>query len=130
MSFKNELMETWVKEKEYLESIDPKEEGELYKAQLNRITEIEKRLTDMEKTELEVEEKAAGRDIEEQLKRDQMMDEKKIQKSRNRIEVAKIIVPISAALAMGVGSMLFEVNHINSSTAGKASWRDLIKFKL
>lgn len=130
MSFSEELKKKWVEEYEYLESIDPKEESDLYKAQLNRINEIEKRLIDVEKTEIEVDERAAGRDIEEQLKRQQIEDEKKCQKSKNRIEVAKIAVPITAALAMGIGSMIFEVGHINSSTAGKASWRDLIRFRI
>lgn len=130
MSFKDELKKTWEDEKEYLESIDPKDESELYKAQLNRINEIEKRLTDMEKTEIEVEERAACRDIDEQLKYRQMEDEKKSQKSKNRIEIAKIAVPTTAAFIMGVVAMIYEKTDIMSSTTGKASWRDLIRFKI
>ena len=101
-----------------------------YKAQLNRVNEIEKRLTDMEKTEIEVEERAAGRDIEENLKIQQMEVDEKNQKSKNRIEIAKIAVPTTAAVVMGLIAMVYEKTDIMSSTTGKASWRDLIRFKI
>jgi D-mannonate dehydratase len=130
MSFREELKQTWIEEMAYLESIKPDKEPDLYKAQLNRVNEIEKRLTDMEKTEIEVEEKAASRDIEEQIKYRQMDEEKKIQKSKNRIEIAKIAVPTTAAVIMGVIAMVYEKTDIMSSTTGKASWRDLIRFKI
>lgn len=130
MSFKDELKDVWLKEKECLYKIDPKDQNELYKAQLNRVNEIEKRLTDMEKTEIEVEERAAGRDIEENLKIQQMEVDEKNQKSKNRIEIAKIAVPTTAAVVMGLIAMVYEKTDIMSSTTGKASWRDLIRFKI
>ncbi len=130
MSFKDELTEVWVKEKECLYKIDPKQQSEMYKAQLNRVNEIEKRLTDMEKTEIEVEERAAGRDIDEQLKCKQIEIEMRSQKSKNRIEIAKIAVPTTAAVVMGLIAMVYEKTDIMSSTTGKASWRDLIRFKI
>lgn len=130
MSFKDELKDVWIKEKECLYKIDPKDQNELYKAQLNRVNEIEKRLTDMEKTEIEVEERAAGRDIEENLKIQQMEVDEKNQKSKNRIEIAKIAVPTTAAVVMGLIAMVYEKTDIMSSTTGKASWRDLIRFKI
>lgn len=130
MSFKDELKDVWLKEKECLYKIDPKNQNELYKAQLNRVNEIEKRLTDMEKTEIEVEERAAGRDIEENLKIQQMEVDEKNQKSKNRIEIAKIAVPTTAAVVMGLIAMVYEKTDIMSSTTGKASWRDLIRFKI
>lgn len=130
MNFTDDLRQTWVEAQEYLESIDPSKEGDLYKAQLNRVNEIEKRLTEIEKTEIEVEDRAASRDMEEQLKKQQMEDEKKVQKTKNRIEIAKIAVPTAAALVMGFVTMVYEKTDIMSSTAGKASWRDLIRFKI
>lgn len=130
MSFKEELIETWNEEKTNLNALDPKKDGELFKAQMNRVNEIEKRLTELEKTEVEVEERAAGRDMDEQLKYRQMEEDLKSQKTKNRIEVTKIFAPLTVGALMGVAAMIYEKSDFLQSTTGKASWRDLIKFKL
>lgn len=130
MSFKEELIETWNEEKTNLNALDPNKDGELFKAQMNRVNEIEKRLTELEKTEVEVEERAAGRDMDEQLKYRQMEEDLKSQKTKNRIEVTKIFAPLTVGALMGVAAMIYEKSDFLQSTTGKASWRDLIKFKL
>lgn len=130
MSFKEELIETWNEEKTNLNALDPKKDGEVFKAQMNRVNEIEKRLTELEKTEVEVEERAAGRDMDEQLKYRQMEEDLKSQKTKNRIEVTKIFAPLTVGALMGVAAMVYEKSDFLQSTTGKASWRDLIKFKL
>lgn len=125
---KDLLLKQWEEEKLKLEETDP-EKKETYRLQVDRVNQLERQLTELERTEIEVEEKAASRYIEEQLERDKMEEERKVNKSRNRVEVAKIAAPLSVAFVMGIVSMVFEKTDIVSSTAGKNSLRDLINFK-
>lgn len=128
-SVKDLLLKQWEEEKLKLAETNP-EKKEEYRLQVERVNQLEKQLAELEKTEIEVEEKAASRYIEEQLERDKMEEERKVNKSKNRIEVAKIAVPVSAAVFMGVVSMVFEKTDTITSTAGKNSLRDLLKFKI
>lgn len=129
MSFKEELQEVWAKEKTKLDRINPVEQKEAYRMQADRVVEIEKRLTDLERSETEVEGRAAIADMEDSLKRDQLEQEKKDQKVKNIIDILKIAVPASAAFAMGLISMVWEKTDTLTSTAGKSSLRDVLKFK-
>lgn len=125
---KDLLLKQWEEEKLKLAETDP-EKKETYRLQVDRVNQLERQLTELERTEIEVEEKAASRYIEEQLERDKMEEERKVNKSRNRIEVAKIAAPLSVAFVTAAISMVFEKTDIVSSTAGKNSLRDLINFK-
>lgn len=125
---KDLLLKQWEEEKLKLAETDP-EKKETYRLQVDRVNQLERQLTELERTEIEVEEKAASRYIEEQLERDKMEEEHKANKSRNRIEVAKIAAPLSVAFLTAAISMVFEKTDIVSSTAGKNSLRDLINFK-
>lgn len=125
---KDLLLKQWEEEKLKLAETDP-EKKETYRLQVDRVNQLERQLTELERTEIEVEEKAASRYIEEQLERDKMEEERKVNKSKNRIEVAKLAAPLSVAFVMGIVSMVFEKTDIVSSTAGKNSLRDLINFK-
>ena len=125
---KDLLLKQWEEEKLKLAETDP-EKKETYRLQVDRVNQLERQLTELERTEIEVEEKAASRYIEEQLERDKMEEERKVNKSRNQIEVAKLAAPLSVAFVMGIVSMVFEKTDIVSSTAGKNSLRDLINFK-
>lgn len=127
-SVKDLLLKQWEEEKMKLAETNP-EKKEEYRLQVERVNQIERQLTELEKTEIEVEEKAASRDMDEQLERDKMEIEIKANKSRNKIEVLKVAVPVGAALLTAAVSMVFEKTDVLTSTAGKNSWRDLINFK-
>ena len=129
MSFKDELKDVWRKELEYLSELDPNKDKELYRTQMNRLDSIEKQLTELERTELQVESDAANHDIEEQIKRDQMELDRKDRKTKNRIEIGKFVLPVAAAVGMGLFSMKWEKIDTLTSTAGKSSLRDVLKFK-
>lgn len=129
MSFKDELKDVWRKELEYLSELDPNADKELYRTQMNRLDSIEKQLTELERTELQVESDAANHDIEEQIKRDQMELDRKDRKTKNRIEIGKFVLPVAAAVGMGLFSMKWEKIDTLTSTAGKSSLRDVLKFK-
>lgn len=127
-SVKDLLLKQWEEEKLKLAETNP-EKKEEYRLQVERVNQIERQLTELEKTEIEVEEKAASRDMDERLERDKMENEIKANKSRNKIEVLKVAVPVGAALLTAAVSMVFEKTDVLTSTAGKNSWRDLINFK-
>ena len=127
-SVKDLLLKQWEEEKLKLAETNP-EKKEEYRLQVERVNQIERQLTELEKTEIEIEEKAASRGMDEQLERDKMEIEIKANKSRNKIEVLKVAVPVGAALLTAAVSMVFEKTDVLTSTAGKNSWRDLINFK-
>lgn len=129
MSFKKQLEEVWVKEREYLSEIDPNNQKDLYKAQAERVNAIEKQLTDLEKTENELSEKVASREVDAQLRLEQLESDNKDHKARNRVEWAKVIVPVVGAFTMGLISMKWEKVDTLTSTAGKSSLRDILRFK-
>ena len=129
MSFKKQLEEVWVKELEFLSEIDPNNQKELYKAQAERVNQIEKQLTDLEKSENELSEKEASREVDEQLRREQIESDVKVQTKRNQIEAAKVFAPIVAAFTMGLISMKWEKVDTLTSTAGKSSLREILRFK-
>lgn len=116
--------------KSKLESIGDVEKSKSeYGMMVNRITDVEKLLVDLEKKELEVEAEAARQDIDESLRTKQMSEDKKSQRNRNIVEVVKIGAPIVAAFAMGIISMKWEKVDTLTSTAGKSALRDILRFK-
>lgn len=127
--FKDELKVVWKKELELLDSIDPEKQPDLYKEQMQRLNAIEKQLTDLENTELQVEERVATRDSEEELRTLEREQEVVNQKKRNKIEFFKTTAPLGMAFVMGLITMVWEKTDTMTSTAGRNSWRDLIKFK-
>ena len=129
MNFKTELKDVWRKEIETLNEIDVDSQESLYKAQLERVTSIEKMLTDLEKAEMDNDEKRYCRNTDEQFKHIEIDAEKRDRKTRNLIEVTKIVVPVTAAFAMVLISMKWEKIDTLTTTAGKSALRDILKFK-
>ena len=129
MNFKTDLQDVWRKEIETLNEIDVDSQESLYKAQLERVTSIEKMLTDLEKAEMDSDEKRYCRDMDEQFKHIKIDAEKRDRKPRNLIEVTNIVVPVTAAFAMGLISMKWEKIDTLTTTAGKSALRDILKFK-
>lgn len=125
------LLDEWSREKKILNSLDVKnkEDNTAYGRQLDRVTNLEKLIVDLEKKELDIEAKACELDIEVQAKSDQIQAEEKSNKTRNRIEICKIGVPVVAAFVMGMISMRWEKVDTLTSTAGKSALRDILKFK-
>ena len=67
--------------------------------------------------------------MDEQFKHMEIDAEKRDRKTRNLIEVTKIVVPVTAAFAMGLISMKWEKIDTLTTTAGKSALRDILKFK-
>ena len=128
-NMKEQLEEVWVKEKEALALMDFEKQKDAYKLQVNRVSELEKLLVDLEKAELDVDKVAAGQDIDERIKYRQMEEDQKDRRNKNIIEAAKIGVPVVAAFVMGIISMKWEKEDTLTSSAGKSALRDILKFK-
>lgn len=128
-NMKKQLEEVWLEEKATLDVMDFEKQKDAYKLQVNRVSELEKLLVDLEKAELDVDKVAAGQDIDERIKYRQMEEEKHNQRNKNIIEAAKIGVPVVAAFVMGLISMKWEKEDTLTSSAGKSALRDILKFK-
>lgn len=127
---KDLLKDEWMIEKEKLSTMDYKTHGEMYKIQTDRVMNLEKLMTDIDKVEIETEEKAISKDIDERLKIHEIETNAKDQKRRNWIDTAKVVVPVAGAFIMGLISMKWEKTDTLTSSAGRSSLRDILKFKI
>lgn len=128
MSLKTELKTVWREEMSHLSRLDS--ETQAWKIQMERINHIEKLLVDLEKSENENDEKVIAREIDEDLRREQIELDKKEAKSKKRMEYVKTFVPVIAACGMGLFSMKWETLQTLTNTAGRCALRDVLKFKI
>ena len=107
---KDLLKDEWMIEKEKLSTMDYETHGEMYKIQTDRVMNLEKLMTDIDKVEIET--------------------NAKDHKRRNWIDTAKVVVPVAGAFIMGLISMKWEKTDTLTSSAGRSSLRDILKFKI
>lgn len=110
-TLKKEFHEEWEKAKDELEAYDFEADAKLYDTKLRRVQDIERMLVELDKE-----------------------DTKKSSETRQAWihvagELAKTGLTLTAAFAMGVMSMNWEKDHIQEHEAGRAAWRDLLRFK-
>lgn len=91
---------------------------EEYKAAADVVAKLANQYIELKKVSADYDEKS--RELEE-LKKDR--------KIRNVVEVIKVVVPVASAFTMGMISMRWEKLDSLTSTAGKSSLRDVLKFK-
>lgn len=127
---KDLLTDEWIEAKEKLSTMNYETDGQMYKIQADRVMNLEKLITDIDKVEIETEEKAVSKDIDERLKLQEIETNAKDQKRRNWIDVAKVVVPVVGAFTMGLISMKWEKTDTVTSSAGRSSLRDILKFKI
>lgn len=127
---KDLLTDEWMEAKEKLSTMNYEIDGQMYKIQADRVMNLEKLITDIDKVEIETEEKAVSKDIDERLKLQEIETNAKDQKRRNWIDVAKVVVPVVGAFTMGLISMKWEKTDTVTSSAGRSSLRDILKFKI
>lgn len=131
-SMKELLLTEWQKEKDILDGLDvkSKEDGGAYNKQVERVSNLEKLLVDLEKKELDVEAEASKLDIEVDMKCRQIEADKKSLIPKISVEVLKIGAPIVAAFAMGLISMKWEKLDTITSQAGRQAIKEALRFKL
>ena len=102
---------------------------EQYSTAVNGVTKLADKIIDLEKMEIEREERIKDRDTEIELKSQQMEIDKRDKRNQNLVNVAKIAVPTVAGFAMGIISMKWEKLETITSTAGRQALKDIIRFK-
>lgn len=102
---------------------------EQYSTAVNGVTKLADKIIDLEKMEIEREERIKDRDTEIELKSQQMEIDKRDKFNQNLINVVKIAVPTVAGFAMGIISMKWEKLETITSTAGRQAFKDIIRFK-
>ena len=129
MNINELLMQEWEEIKEELKYLDSDKQKDVYNTKVKRLTDIEQRLVDLEKNKLDNDTKVKIQEIEAELKDHQLSEEKKSQLNKNVIEILKVGLPIVGAFTMGIISMRWEKLDTLTSSAGKASLRDSLRFK-
>lgn len=100
-----------------------------YKVAVDGVTKLADRIIEIDKMENDFKSREDTLVSNEFLKTKELEIEKKDRKNRTVVEVLKIGVPTAAAFAMGIISMKWEKLDTLTSTAGKSSLRDLLRFK-
>lgn len=115
---KEMLIEEWKKERDILNNLDVKNDGEAYERQLKRVIELERNIVELEKSMND----AAAKSL---------VSKRESTDSKWKIagDILKASIPVIGASAMGLISMRWEKVDTLTSTAGKASLRDALKFK-
>lgn len=115
---KKMLIEEWKKERDILNDLDVKNDSEAYERQLKRVAELERNIVDLDKNRMD-----------NAVKATLSIDEKKNTMIHFVGDLLKASIPVIGACAMGLVSMKWEKLDTLTSTAGKASLRDALKFK-
>lgn len=102
---------------------------EQYSTAVNGVTKLADKIIDLEKMEIEREERIKDRDTEIELKSQQMEIDKRDKRNQNLVNVAKFTVPTVVGFAMGIISMKWEKLETITSTAGRQALKDIIRFK-
>lgn len=127
MSIKEKIVEEFDSQMDILH--DMKLGTDEYKVTVDGITKLADRAIELEKLEAEMKSKNADRELETYFKTQELATAKKENKTRTAVDLVKTVAPIAAAFAMGIISMRWEKVDTLTSTAGKSSLRDLIRFK-
>lgn len=115
---KKMLIEEWKKELDILNDLDVKNDSEAYERQLKRVAELERNIVDLDKNRMD-----------NAMKATLSADEEKKTKIQFVGDLLKASIPVAGAFAMGLISMRWEKVDTLTSTAGKSSLRDVLKFK-
>lgn len=116
-------MKTMLKEeiREEIEALGKMEVGsEGYEKTVNGLTKLMDRAIEMDKLEVEQEEKEKDREIETDLKILQMEDEKKDRKTRNIISIFGLAIPTGLTIWGTLKSLKFEETGTVTTNAGRA----------
>lgn len=118
MTVREQLIKVWEIEVKNLSSLDVKEDGEAYERQLKRVNELERNIVELEKSMNDTEAKT-------------LVSKRESADSKWNLagDIIKASIPVVGAFTMGLISMKWEKLETITSTAGKTSLRDAMKFR-
>ena len=127
MTVKSLLRDEIRDEIETLSKMEVGSEG--YEKTVNGLTKLMDRAIEMDKLENEQEEKEKNREIETELKTQQLEDEKKDRKVRNAISIAGIIIPTLVTIWGTKASFKFEQEGTVTTIMGRGFINKLLPKK-
>ena len=127
MTVKSLLRDEIRDEIETLSKMEVGSEG--YEKTVNGLTKLIDRSIEMDKLENEQEEKEKNREIETELKTQQLEDEKKDRKVRNAISIAGIIIPTLVTIWGTKASFMFEKEGTVTTIMGRGFINKLLPKK-
>ena len=127
MSIKTPLIEEFHSE---LEDLKKMEVGtDEYETSVNGVTKLADRIIEIEKQEYENSARAIERQIDAELREQQLADEKQDRIVKNCLTGISIVGGLGVAFVVSVMSMNFERESTFTTEAGKGAVRQLLKFK-
>lgn len=103
--------------------------SESYKLTVDGLNKLMDKAIEIDKFNVEVEEKARSREFDEQLRLEQMNDEKKDRKVKNGIAIAGIIIPAALTVWGTLKSFKFEEEGTVTTIMGKGFINKLLPKK-
>ena len=100
-----------------------------YKATVDGVTKMMDRVIEMEKLDIEHQDRVEARDEETQLKMEEMKETRKDRITRNAISVFGIIIPVGLTIWGTKYTTNFEKDDSVTTTAGRQFFGNLFKFK-
>lgn len=100
-----------------------------YSLAVTGVTKLADKIIDLEKMEIEREEKIKDREAEIDLKSQQMEIDKRDKRNQNVVNFLKVVVPTGVGFVLGIISMKWEKLETITSTAGRQAFKDIIRFK-
>lgn len=127
MNIKDLLSEEIESEFKELKSMDLG--SEKYKTTVDGLTKLVDRAIEIEKTEIENDEKVTSREIDNDFKSQQMEDERKDRLVRNGIAIAGIVIPTAVTIWGTLKSFKFEETGTVTTIIGRGFINKLIPKK-
>lgn len=103
--------------------------SEQYKTTVDGLTKLVDRVIEIEKTEIENDEKVTSREIDNDFKSQQMEDERKDRLVRNGIAIASIVIPTAVTIWGTLKSFKFEETGTVTTILGRGFINKLIPKK-
>ena len=109
-----------------LEKLSKLEVGsDKYETAVNGISKLMDRAIEMEKIESDAKERIDSKEAELDLKYRQLEEDIKDSKTRNKINIAGIVIPAGITIWGTIKTLKFDQNNIITSTAGKEFTRKI-----
>jgi hypothetical protein len=96
-----------------------------YETAVNGISKLMDRAIEMEKFESDAKERIDSKEAELDLKYRQLEEDIKDRKTRNKINIAGIVIPAGITIWGTIKTLKFDQNNIITSTAGKEFTRKI-----
>ena len=128
----NENIETLLNKEiaEELKELDKVElGGDTYKVTVNGISQLVDKSIELKKLEIDKQQREEQREIDTQIRMQEIENEEKDRKTKNRITVVSIVLPLAVGVGLSYKTFKFEEEGTITSTVGRNIINGLTKLK-